>query len=136
MQTNPLYAKPEWILLSIPLTLYPPLPLTAKQSRTQWDRLVSEEDVPLLGDCQHYPKPGHSSRSYLYLPPLLCKPCMSYLHRPRAHTLIYLHSISNKVKPPRPSTQLQSHTHGSSSRNVPWTIVGQWQAVKPPRGRL
>ena len=41
---------------------------------------------------------------------------MSHSHRPRAHTLIYLHSISNKVKPPRPSTQLQSH---------PWTILVQ-----------
>ena len=41
---------------------------------------------------------------------------MSHLHRLRAHTLIYLHSINNKVKPPRPSTQLQSH---------PWTILAQ-----------
>ena len=41
---------------------------------------------------------------------------MSQLHRLRAHTLIYLHSISNKVKPPRLSTQLQSH---------PWTILAQ-----------
>ena len=131
MQTNPLYAKPEWILLSIPPTLYPPLSLTAKQSRTQWDRLVREEDVPLLGDCQHYPKPGHSLRSYLYLPPLLCKPCMSHSHCLRAHTLIYLHSINNKVNP-----QGRRHncnpTHGPSSRNVPWTTAGQWQAVKPP----
>jgi hypothetical protein len=112
--TQRLYA--HWIPLSIPLTLYPPLPLTAKQSRTQWDRLVREEDVPLLGDCQHYPKLGHSLRFYLYLSPLLCKPCMSHSHRPRAHTLTHLHSISNKVKPPRPSTQLQSH---------PWTFFAQ-----------
>ena len=41
---------------------------------------------------------------------------MSHSHRLRAHTLNYLHSISNKVKPPRPSTQLQSH---------PWTILAQ-----------
>jgi hypothetical protein len=39
--THQLYA--QWTLLSIPLTLYPPPPLTAKQSRTQWDRPVRVE---------------------------------------------------------------------------------------------
>ena len=78
-----------------------------KRSQRQWDQLVRAEKVPLLRGCQLYPKPGHPYRFQVYLPPLLCKPCMPHSHRLRAHTLTYFHSISNKVKTPRPSTQLQ-----------------------------
>ena len=90
--------------------------ISMKRSQRQWDQLVRAEKVPLLRGCQLYPKPGQPYRFQVYLPPLLCKPCMFHSHRLRAHTLIYLHSISNKVKPPRPSTQLQSH---------PWATLAQ-----------
>ena len=110
----------------------PPLPLTAKRSQTQRAR---QEDASLLWGRQHYRKPGHPYHSSLYLPPLQCKVCMSHSHRLRARTLIYLHSISNKVKSPRPSTQLQLFLeHLTQCSQDSWRPMAGCEAIlgKPP----
>jgi hypothetical protein len=60
---------------------------------------------------------------------------MSHPHSPRATHLTYLHSANNKGETPT-AVDTTEIVAGATSRNVPKTIGGQWQAVKPPWGRL
>ena len=60
---------------------------------------------------------------------------MSHLHRLRAHTT---NLSSQRQKQGETPTAVDTATvvTGTPSRNVPKTTGGQWQAVKPPWGRL
>jgi hypothetical protein len=63
--THPLCA--QWTLLSIPLTPYPPLLLTAKQSQKQWDRHVRVEGRPTAKGLSALPY-ARSSIMFLFIP--------------------------------------------------------------------
>ena len=57
----------QWTILSTPLTPYPPLLLTAKQSQKQWDRHVRVEGCPTAMGLSALPY-ARSSITFLIIP--------------------------------------------------------------------